>query len=86
MRRGDGEMEMGKENVVRTPEHGGRADVLGQAVERERGDDRAGLAARGGHAVCGRAEARREDLCGVALWTERSQCAARGRVSRGGRT
>ena len=56
-----------KENVVRTPEHGGRADVLGQAVERERGDDRAGLAARGGHAVCGRAEARREDLGGVAV-------------------
>ena len=54
-------------NVVRTPEHGGRADVLGQAVERERGDDRAGLAARGGHAVCGRAEARGEDLRGVAV-------------------
>ena len=58
---------MGKENVVRTPEHGGRADVLGQAVERERGDDRAGLAARGGHAVCGRAEAGGEDLGGVAV-------------------
>ena len=60
-------IEMGKENGIRTPEHGGRADVLGQAVERERGDDRAGLAARGGHAVCGRAEACREDLRGVAV-------------------
>ena len=56
------------EKVERTPEDGGCADLLCEGVERERGDDRAGLAARGGHAVRGRAEARREDLGGVALF------------------
>lgn len=55
----------GKER--RTPEDGGRADVLAELVERERGDDRASFAGGGGHAVCCSAELRGEDFCGVAL-------------------
>ena len=56
-----------KEKTGRTPEDGGRADLLREGVERKRGDDRAGLAARGGHTVRGRTEAGREDFSGVAL-------------------
>ena len=56
-----------RKKTEHTPEDGGRADLLREGVERKRGDDRAGLAARGGHAVRGRTETGREDFSGVAL-------------------
>ena len=56
-----------RKKTGRTPEDGGRTDLLREGVECERGDDRASLAARGGQAVRGRTETGREDFSGVAL-------------------
>ncbi len=61
------EEEVREREKVRTPEDGGRANVLRQCVEHEGGDDCACLARCGGHAVCGGTEAGGEDFGGVAL-------------------
>ena len=53
--------------MIRTPKHSRRPDLLAQRVERETGHDGARLAERGADAVRRRAEARREDFCGVQL-------------------
>ena len=71
--RGRWDREVGER---RTPEDSGRADLLREGVERERGDDCTRLAARGRHSVRGGAEARREDLRGVALCAKERRSAA----------
>ena len=56
-----------KDEEGRTPEDVRRANLVRERVERERGDNGAGLAGRGGEAVCGRLELRREHFGGVAV-------------------